>query len=399
MITPKTTRIHHPSGHLFEAFCRFTASHPDASWFQSDRFFRFALQWPEAEPVLLLAVRESGLKDPGKDRPQCAGRLGTKDGFLFDVKQADQPEVSQSEDPAKKFPIAGSLLGVVIREPRAAGGVLAAARRVLNPLTARTIVYGGPLLGEGTRLEKEMTLQVLVRALQDKVKPKSLFTQYRNFFDMSDYVPVFRNLGFSWQDRLNLRVNTHTRDRAWDGMHGSKKRQVQKSLNSGAVLIHDPDKGQVDDFYNLLKKLYVHKVKKPLPSRAFFQLLGQGHGKIILLGYGGRIIGGMACPILAGKAMYEWYVCGLDREYASQGIYPSVLLTWAAMEYAASKQIPVFDFMGLGKPDTPYGVRDFKKKFGGQLFNPGRFTMINKKLLYHIASVGYRLFFYRALRL
>ena len=36
----------------------------------------------------------------------------------------------------------------------------------------------------------------------------------------------------------------------------------------------------------------------------------------------------------------------------------------------------IFDFDGAGKPDIPYCVRDYKKKFGGKLVNYGRYTLV-----------------------
>jgi serine/alanine adding enzyme len=89
--------------------------------------------------------------------------------------------------------------------------------------------------------------------------------------------------------------------------------------------------------------------------------------------------------------VFEWYVCGLDEVFKGKGIYPSVLATWAAIEYAASNSFRQFDFMGVGKPDVPYGVRDFKKKFGGVVVNHGRYIRINNKSMYLIAEIGYNI--------
>jgi lipid II:glycine glycyltransferase (peptidoglycan interpeptide bridge formation enzyme) len=44
--------------------------------------------------------------------------------------------------------------------------------------------------------------------------------------------------------------------------------------------------------------------------------------------------------------------------------------------------------MGAGKPDIPYGVRDFKMAFGGQLVEHGRFLCIHKPLLYWIGRLA-----------
>jgi lipid II:glycine glycyltransferase (peptidoglycan interpeptide bridge formation enzyme) len=58
------------------------------------------------------------------------------------------------------------------------------------------------------------------------------------------------------------------------------------------------------------------------------------------------------------------------------------------MEYAVQNDIPVFDFMGAGSPDDQYGVREFKARFGGDMVDHGRFTRINKPLLYNVGKFG-----------
>jgi lipid II:glycine glycyltransferase (peptidoglycan interpeptide bridge formation enzyme) len=82
-------------------------------------------------------------------------------------------------------------------------------------------------------------------------------------------------------------------------------------------------------------------------------------------------------------------VCGLDADYRSRGIFPSVLATWAAIEHGAASDCAIFDFMGVGKPDEPYGVRDFKMRFGGTVVNYGRYIRINNQLKYAVAELGY----------
>ena len=61
------------------------------------------------------------------------------------------------------------------------------------------------------------------------------------------------------------------------------------------------------------------------------------------------------------------------------------------IEYANKNNIPLFDFMGAGKPDEQYGVRDFKARFGGELVEYGRFLKINNPFLYAIGRFGIKL--------
>jgi lipid II:glycine glycyltransferase (peptidoglycan interpeptide bridge formation enzyme) len=92
------------------------------------------------------------------------------------------------------------------------------------------------------------------------------------------------------------------------------------------------------------------------------------------------------CPILEGKVIYEMFVAGKDGQY--KDIYPSILATYAAMKYANEHSIKRFDFMGAGKPDEAYGVREFKEKFGGELVEHGRFLCVLHPLLYKIGKLG-----------
>ena len=121
----------------------------------------------------------------------------------------------------------------------------------------------------------------------------------------------------------------------------------------------------------------------------FLQLFHTQGTKFLLVKYQDTIIGGIVCPILGNRTLYEWYICGLDKQYRQQ--YPSVLATYAAIEYTAAHGIASFDFMGAGTPDTPYGVRTFKSRFGGIEVENGRFLYVCKPGLYRIGQLAVRL--------
>ncbi|MBP8794137.1 MAG: peptidoglycan bridge formation glycyltransferase FemA/FemB family protein, partial [Lutibacter sp.] len=143
-------------------------------------------------------------------------------------------------------------------------------------------------------------------------------------------------------------------------------------------------------YYDLLRDLYKTKVKTPLFPYEFFQQLYQWpEGRIFVVKYQGRVLGGSVCVELPNRVLYEWFVCGLDREI--KNVYPSTLATWGAIEYAATHNILRFDMMGAGKPDAGYGVREFKAKFGGDLVEHGRYSFICNPLLYAIGKFGVKL--------
>ena len=159
-------------------------------------------------------------------------------------------------------------------------------------------------------------------------------------------------------------------------------------MRDGAKIIYTPTIDQVRAFYTILQDLYQTKVKTPLWSWEFFERLYyiENNAKYILVELDGKIVGGTVCVCLPGKAVYEWYACGLDN--CRDDIRPLSVAIWGEMQYAAENGYPLFDFMGAGKPDEPYGVRDFKAEFGGELVEHGRFLCIRKPLLYKIGTFG-----------
>jgi serine/alanine adding enzyme len=279
--------------------------------------------------------------------------------------------------------LVGVLSSVIIQEMNGLAGYF----------SSRTVIYGGPLI-DPICPDKKKILQFILEGLIDEVKNRSIFIQFRNFTDQGECLDIYSRNGFYLRDRLNLIVNTSGRDIVLSNMSASRLRQVRKGLSIGATLIEPSSIEQVGEFYNILQMLYRYKVKKPLPSWDFFEgfytMSKEGRlGIIRLVEYKGRIIGGILSPVTPGKTIYEWYVCGLDQQYKE--VYPSVLATWAAIDYAIDHGIPRFDFMGVGIPDREYGVRDFKARFGGEQVNYGRFARINNRFFYGISEAGYNL--------
>jgi serine/alanine adding enzyme len=258
--------------------------------------------------------------------------------------------------------------------------------------SSRTVIYGGPLIDPAAAGGLEI-LRMILDGLISKVKNHSIFIQFRNFSSQEAGKAVFHVAGFHLRDRLNLVVDTSSMETVIKNMSASRWRQVKKGLGI-ARIIEPQNLEQVREFYHILYNLYKYKVKKPLPPWDFFEqfyrISKEGRlGIIRLVEYQGKIIGGILCPVTPGKTIYEWYVCGLDQDY--KAVYPSVLATWAALDYAVENNIPGFDFMGVGIPERDYGVRDFKSRFGGKMVNYGRFARINNKTFYLFSELGYNL--------
>lgn len=251
----------------------------------------------------------------------------------------------------------------------------------------RAIVYGGPLI---SRSVSEYEINFLLKSINSFYKSKAIYLETRNFFNYSHHIKQFQVTGFNYVPWLNFHLNTTSIEDVKSRISKSRLRQIKKAQKQGVAWKVAESIDEVTAFYNILNELYVTKIKKPLFSIDFFiNFFKSKVGKYLLVIYNNKVIGGIMCPIFANKRIYEYYVCGMDSEFKDQ--YPSIMATWAAIEYANQNNIPLFDFMGAGKPDEEYGVRDFKARFGGEQVEHGRFIKVLNPFLYAIGKLGLKI--------
>lgn len=271
--------------------------------------------------------------------------------------------------------------------------------RVKQFYTRRAIIIGGPLIADSANKEDVARMLYAIQQpyrliAQSPYRPnwrtEPIYIETRNFHDYSRWKEVFEACGFSYQPHLNFHIDTTTEEIAQSNIGKHRWKYIRLSIRDGATMVENPTIEQVHECYELLKELYTTRVKTPLFSWKFFEeLYHQPNARYLLVELEGKIVGGTVCVCLPNKALYEWYVCGND--YYRKGIRPSSVATWYGMQYAARNGYPLFDLMGAGKPDEPYGVRDFKAEFGGKLVEHGRFLCVRKPLLYWMGKLGVKL--------
>ena len=272
----------------------------------------------------------------------------------------------------------GRLVGVIV------GYTTQSTNAIQQYFTKRAIIYGGPLLDVDISND---ALSTLLKIVVQNIALNPIYIETRNFNDYSQWKEIFEANGFAYQKHLNFQVDTTSLELVQSNIGKHRWRYIRLSMRDGAKIIDDPTIDQVRAFYTILQDLYRTKVRTPLWSWEFFERLYYiENAKYILVELDGKIVGGAACVCLPGKALYEWYACGLDN--CRDDIRPTSVAIWGEMQYAAENGYPLFDFMGAGKPDEPYGVRDFKAEFGGELVEHGRFLCVRKPLLYWIGKMG-----------
>ena len=254
-------------------------------------------------------------------------------------------------------------------------------------LTRRAIIIGGPALADDCT---DAEVAALMSAVRKELRFKAIYVECRNFNSYERWKDAFASGGFYYIPHLNFHVDCTNKEAMDAALSENRKRQIKKAIKSGVEIVEAQSEQEIADWFIILQNLYYTKVKTPLFSLSFFlEFYRQKRGKYLLVKYENKVIGGIMCPIMEGRCIYEWFVCGNDTEYKNQN--PSVMATYAAMEYGHTHGLGRFDFMGAGKPNEPYGVRDFKARFGGNEVENGRFLAITKPILYKIGVWGVKL--------
>ena len=271
-----------------------------------------------------------------------------------------------------------SIFGVILYEPG-----------IKKNITKRAIIHGGPVINHEHEYVNNALLSIL-NHLTKRLKGKVIYIETRNLNDYSLYKNIFIESGFSYEPYVNFNIEITDMEKTLMNFNSEKRRQIRKSLKSGVQIKIAKNKKEVEALYNILFDLYKTKVKKPLPNRKYFTDLFDlfkkyNNGFISILVYNETIIGGSICPIF-NNIIYDWYRCGLDNQYKK--LYPSTLSVYAGMFIGNQKGCNLFDFMGAGNINVPYGVREFKSQFGGTLIEHGRYLKILNRTKYDIGKFG-----------
>ena len=253
--------------------------------------------------------------------------------------------------------------------------------------TRRAIIIGGPCRANDCTDEE---LEKLMSAVRTYLQRRAIYTETRNFNDYSRWRKAFEQAGFAYRPHLNYQVDCTDVEAMENGLSENRKRQIKRARQLGAYIEAAQSEQDIQAWYAILADLYKTKVKTPLFPLSFFVALYNRHSAVFLMvKHEGKIIGGILCPVLAGRCVYEWFVCGDDAGY--KALCPSVMATYAGIEYACANGLPQFDFMGAGTPGEAYGVRDFKARFGGQEVEHGRWLCVHKPALYKIGETGVKI--------
>jgi len=319
-----------------KAWGEFVKNHPNGSIFQTPEMYDIYLRTENFEPVLLTVV--------------------------------------EGEE------VLGILLSVIQKEYTG----------VLGSISARSIIIGGPLVKDNN----PEVLKFLLDEYIQRIKYHVIFSQFRNLWDWGELKPIFNNAGFEYDPHLDILIDiTLSEEDLWSKINSKARNKIRKSIKSDIVFkTPEPTKEIIDRSYEIFQKIYKN-AKIPLADISLFEntvkILAQKNRIQFFCAFKDDQMIGVRIGLLYKDIVYDWYAGSLQEFYKFN---PNDFLPYSILVWGHNNGFKTFDFGGAGKPSVPYGVRDHKMKFGGELVEFGRFEQVHKPKLMSVAKAGLELY-------
>ena len=275
--------------------------------------------------------------------------------------------------------ILGTLLAVIQKEHLGLLGIF----------SARAIIWGGPLV-------KDNNLKVLDFILSEYnkvIKRRAIYSQFRNLWNFENVKHVFLSNGYKYEDHLNILVDLKkSQENLINELSYNRRYGIRRAKREGVKFSIENDISALKECYKILYEVYTY-AKLPLPDFTLFsslyEITNERLGiKIFTAQYDYKIIGCLL-GLYYKDIIYDFYAGSYHKFYKK---YPNDLIPLEIFLWAKENGFKTFDFGGAGKPHEEYRVRDYKKQFGGEFVNYGRFEILHKLLLYRFGKIGLEIY-------
>lgn len=279
----------------------------------------------------------------------------------------------------KKNGESGKIVGLMLAVIQWNGGNLT------KPLTARSIIIGGPLVEKD---DVEIVREVM-EEYQRRLPRYVIYSEIRPVYEIVNSEELIVNsAGWKRVGHYNLVLRTdRSEEELWNGMHKERRRNVGQAEKAGLRFEEVGTAEGREEVIALLQKTYVRKHVPMADSTLFARLteIMPENVHFFAAYHEDRMIAGQ---IRLGykELLYAWYA-GSDEQYFK--LRPNDFLMWNVIKWAHEKGYTHFDFGGGGEPGKPYGVRDYKLKYGCEMKDYGRWICVKQPIIYGMAKQMY----------
>ena len=258
---------------------------------------------------------------------------------------------------------------------------------ILSGISTRSVMLQSPIYSD---IE---SLKHLLDYYKKWVSGKAIYSEIRNHIINEDYSECLIDSGFKCEGHYNImREIPLSTEQLWKEIGRKRKDGINKAKRFNFIVSGDNSQSTINDFYELLTQNYA-QLHLPIPKRIFFdacltkdtsgyckffRLEDSGVSKIVLLAF------------VYHEVLHAVYI-GSDQAHEFISKRPVDFFYYEVMRWCVENNVKFFDWLGAGKPNVSYGVRDFKLQYGGELVDYGRFNFVHSPLKFKIAETGFRL--------
>lgn len=261
-------------------------------------------------------------------------------------------------------------------------------KKFLKLFTSISIIENAPLYEDSE--EGRRAAEFLIKHYNRYIKRKALYSNVK--INKNSFLGhLYESEKYNKNECLNFEIKLNGNANAvFKLIHKSRRKNIKRAKKKGLTVI-EATKPLLIDFYKLLKENY-DKVGILIPDISFFNAafdLMPNSVKLFFARYQDKLIAGRIV-LLYRKEIFDWYA-GASSEFLH--LFPNDALVWHVLEYGCKNGYELFDFGGAGVADEEYGVREFKKRFGGQLIRYNSFKKIHRPIITKLGSMLFS--FYR----
>lgn len=259
---------------------------------------------------------------------------------------------------------------------------------VFGAVSSRSVWYSEPLC-----LDDEVSIDSLCDIVDEHdrlMRRRVLFTEVRPLHASGPEQVALERCGYRLLDYLNYVVDTtQTKQQLWSRLRDSSRTNTRKCERQGFEIKHYDDPNCVDKLYDVLKMTY-GRADVPLAHRSLFEaaykiLKPKGMIHFIGVEQGDKVLG-LDAMLLFEKQVFGWY----GGSIRMTGVSPGAFMQWHEIAWSCEQGFHRYDFGGAGWPNIPYGVRDFKAGFGGDLVCYGRYRKVYSRWKMALAERAYQ---------
>lgn len=274
----------------------------------------------------------------------------------------------------------GKLVGVLLAV------IITNGNKFLTPITARSIIIGGPLVEDNN----PDIINFLFKEYKKVLPWYVVYSEIRPIYNIDLLAETLKDNKFIRDGHYNIFLNvTKSKDDLWQQMHKERKRNVNQAEKAGLVFKEVIEEDEINQIINLINLTYQRK-RVPMSYEDIFVQAKeylQDSVKYFAAYYEDKMVAGQV-RLCYKDLVYAWFA-GSDSDYFK--LRPNDFIMWNVIVWSHINGYKIFDFGGGGKPGVPYGVRDYKMKYGCEIEDFGRYIYKHRPITYKLGEMAIKL--------